>query len=468
MSGDARGGALWQSEAVETPSGPPADPRFAVFDTLTDVVVAVDDRGVLTFANRFARHFLGYDDVELQGQSIAEFIQPDDLVRALEVMSLMIDDGLVVPVTPAVYQLIHADGTLWPIEINGTTIPSEDGTGEWLLIVGRYSGDRHLQERIVGLLTSGAPIPEVVALVPDFGRWRHPREYYAVHYLDGDDHRTVGSDLAGVLVDLAEGDGESPWALAAINGGETLVEVAQLPPSLRARAETEGLAACWAVAVPDPLHATPAVLIAWSREHGPAPSVHRYSLEVMAQSLRLILQWRAQVTELELAARIDPLTGIANRAGFFEVLQRRAESATLADADHIAVLYVDLDGFKAVNDQHGHTVGDAVLAIVAQRISHALRASDVVARLGGDEFAVLCRESASQTDVTGVADRITAAVAEPIEIDGETIEIGASIGIASSRREDVRASPGRLVDRADRALYRAKAAGRGRWYLSNE
>ncbi len=467
--GDAASLRVWQSEAVEVPLGPPADPRFAIFATLTDVVVVVDELGNLTYANPFARTFLGYDGVELTGQSIVEFIQADDLVRAFEVMTLMIDDGLVVPVTPAVYRLVHADGSLWPVEINGSAIPSTDGTAEWLLIVGRYSGDRHLQERIVAMLTSGVAIADVVPLVPDFGHWRHPHEYYAVHYLDGDERLTVGSDLASEFVALAAGDAHSPWALAAARGGETLIATADLTDSLRARAETDALAACWAVAVPDPLHDEPAVLIAWSRDHGPAPSVHRYSLEVMAQSLRLILHWRAQVTELEQAARTDPLTGIANRVGFFELLQRRAAAAGAEGRDGtIAVLYVDLDGFKSVNDEHGHTVGDDVLAIVAQRISHALRTSDVVARLGGDEFAVLCRESASQTDVTGVADRITAAVSEPIEVDGHRIRIGASIGIASSPVEDVASNPDRLVDRADRALYRAKAAGRGRWYLAAE
>jgi len=143
-----------------------------------------------------------------------------------------------------------------------------------------------------------------------------------------------------------------------------------------------------------------------------------------------------------------------------------ARAARSADHQPIGVLYIDLDGFKAVNDDHGHSVGDAVLAEVAARVSAAVRSGDVVARLGGDEFAVLCPEFDAHPDLTGVAERIIAAITEPISVKGLDVVVGASVGIATATRSQAGASPDSLVDLADQALYQAKADGRGRWHFA--
>jgi diguanylate cyclase (GGDEF)-like protein/PAS domain S-box-containing protein len=436
------------------------DPRATIFDTITDLVVLIDATANIRYVNEFGRNLLGLPDGGGVGLSIADFLHPDDLVRALEVMALMVDEQLVVPVTPALYRLQTSDGGWVPVEINASTL----GGDGLVLVIGRYSGDRDLQERIMGLLTSGAPIPEIVALVPEFGHWRHPNEHYAVFYTEGGERRSAGSALAAALASAETGP-ETPWARALATGADTLVETADLPRALREAAEAEGLLACWAVPVPDTLSKQPAVLISWARAHGPAPSVHRYALETMSRSLTLILQWRAQIADLEQAARRDPLTGVTNRTGFFELLHhaaaRRAGQAT------IGVLYVDLDGFKSVNDRFGHAAGDAVLHAIAERIGHSVRAMDVVARLGGDEFAVLCPDLTSEDDLTHVASRIITAVSQPIPYLGHQIEIGASIGIASAANQTAADDPDGLVDAADRALYEAKARGRGRWHLAD-
>lgn len=438
-----------------------ADPRASIFDSITDVVVLIDADGNILYVNDFARQRLGLVGDEALGKSIADFLHPDDLVRALEVMALMVDEQLVVPVTPALYRLRTTGGAYLPVEINASTL----GTEGQVLVIGRYSGDRDLQDRIMELLTGGAAIPDIVALVPEFGHWRHPNEHYAVFYDEGGERRSAGSDLAAQLVSL-DRSVDTPWARALATGTDKIVETAHLPTALRVAAQAEGLLACWAVPVRDPLSPEPALLISWARAHGPAPSVHRYALETMARSLTLILQWRAQVAELEQAARRDPLTGVTNRTGFFELLQHAA--ARRSSKPVIGVLYVDLDGFKAVNDQHGHAAGDAVLHEIAGRISASVRNMDVVARLGGDEFAVLCPELVDDDDLTRVAERIIDAVARPIAHGDEQIVIGASIGIATAPNEDAAHDPDALVDAADRALYEAKASGRGRWQLAGD
>lgn len=157
-------------------------------------------------------------------------------------------------------------------------------------------------------------------------------------------------------------------------------------------------------------------------------------------------------------AEHDGLTSLLNRAAFLQALQ-----AALVDVRHrardFAVLYVDLDGFKPVNDQYGHAVGDQVLACVAARLSQVAREDDVVARLGGDEFALLQRGVTDRDSASRLAQRLVDAIAQPIEIESHTVQVGASVGIVMSPADGADAED--LLRKADSAMYLAKATGRG-------
>jgi diguanylate cyclase (GGDEF)-like protein/PAS domain S-box-containing protein len=150
----------------------------------------------------------------------------------------------------------------------------------------------------------------------------------------------------------------------------------------------------------------------------------------------------------------DPLTGLANRS----LLEERLHGVLSRDArtgQSTAVLFLDLDGFKAVNDRHGHATGDEVLRTVAQRLTSAVRPSDTVARLGGDEFVVLV-EGASEPAVDSLVKRLEAAVRQPIaSLD---LRVGVSIGVALSHRGD--SEPGGLLSAADRQMYAEKRRSR--------
>ncbi|MDE3204689.1 MAG: GGDEF domain-containing protein [Acidobacteriota bacterium] len=152
----------------------------------------------------------------------------------------------------------------------------------------------------------------------------------------------------------------------------------------------------------------------------------------------------------------DSLTGLLNRSHFLECIDQ-ALRRSRRQARHLAVVYVDLDGFKRVNDRGGHSLGDRVLYAIAHRLRHSVRSADMVARIGGDEFAVLCEglEAAEQADV--VARRIAAALTESVEFDGENWAVAASVGAAVDREPD---SAEELVDRADRAMYTVKLSRR--------
>ncbi|MEU7908627.1 GGDEF domain-containing protein [Actinoplanes sp. NPDC049118] len=168
-------------------------------------------------------------------------------------------------------------------------------------------------------------------------------------------------------------------------------------------------------------------------------------------------QERAQA-QLAYQASCDPLTGLANRTALGA---RLARIEPAPDAP-VAVLYVDLDGFKQVNDEHGHAAGDAVLRIVSDRLSAAVREGDLVARLGGDEFVLLC-PGVPTDEAVRLAERIIGDVARPVAYEGHHLCVGASIGIAGSTDD---ATEG-LLRSADAAMYEAKRLGRGRWVLSS-
>jgi diguanylate cyclase (GGDEF)-like protein/PAS domain S-box-containing protein len=431
------------------------------FERLADLVVVVDPTGSIVWANPFAGELLGFGLDEATGTNLADYLHPDDLVRALRVMSLMVDREIDVAVTPAVYRLRRSDGTWCPIELNASMLPGpagDDPGAGLLLIFGRYSGDRDLSDRIMEQLTSGREPGDVIDLIPEFGLWRHPFDHYAVRYTgESGEHRVAGTPVA---CDLAEIDvAGSPWDLAASSGEEVTATLADLPEELRQAAIARGLVECWVVPVPDPLHGFPATIMAWSRL-GSAMEVHRYAVETMARLLTLILQWRQQVTSLRNAARRDPLTGLINRSGFLEQLEAAGAGG---DPPRIGVLYIDLDGFKGVNDVHGHRAGDSVLAHVGQRLTGVLRPGDVVGRLGGDEFAVLCPHLTTDDDAVAIAERVVDALERPFVAEGLEVQIGASVGIATTAPGELEAE--QLIDIADQALYRAKAEGRGRWHL---
>lgn len=153
----------------------------------------------------------------------------------------------------------------------------------------------------------------------------------------------------------------------------------------------------------------------------------------------------------------DGLTDLPNRTLFFDRL-RHALRGQPRRRGVTALLFVDLDGFKAVNDDHGHEIGDQVLVAVAERLRDTVRAADTVARLGGDEFIVLLADLDSPQLAGAVAEKLRIALARPLPGVPEAVHLSASIGIAVSPRDGT--DPDQLVSRADTAMYRAKHAGR--------
>jgi len=157
----------------------------------------------------------------------------------------------------------------------------------------------------------------------------------------------------------------------------------------------------------------------------------------------------------------DSLTGLPNRTLFSDRVRMASSRRAVRG---FAIVYLDLDGFKLVNDTLGHAAGDQVLIEVARRLEPLLRVGDTLARLGGDEYALLCEEVGDE-EVRAIADRVIDAMAEPIEVQGRAITQAASIGIALFAADGTPTDPDKMLGEADLAMYRAKAAGKSRYAL---
>lgn len=170
-----------------------------------------------------------------------------------------------------------------------------------------------------------------------------------------------------------------------------------------------------------------------------------------------ITKVKAVHTALQFAAATDILTGIANRRRFDEQLAQSMQR-TRATRAPMALAYLDIDRFKAINDSLGHQAGDAVLQEFAARLVRSVRASDLVARLAGDEFVIVFEGVKSAAEVRHIGAKIIGAIRQPFELAGGPLPVTTSVGIAIFR--DGALTPAQLLDLADQALYDAKGQGR--------
>lgn len=194
-----------------------------------------------------------------------------------------------------------------------------------------------------------------------------------------------------------------------------------------------------------------------------------FLLLVVIQGLGATMEWfdelavlRAESAqrenEAQLAARTDRMTGLVNRQGLAEATSRPYRST-------VTGVFIDLDGFKQVNDQMGHLVGDELLTIVASRILGEVRKTDVVARLGGDEFFIVV-EQFSESEALELAQRVIGAISKPIAFGSATAQVSASVGLATQTGADF--DLGKLLQVADEAMYEAKRNGRNQAALGTD
>ena len=416
-----------------------------------DVVLAIDPAGTVAWVSDSCRSVMGWAPDDLIGRGALELLHPDELDRALAVI-VASTQGFA-PRSTARYRIRSADGSWVECDLSVAALGTPEAPGGLAVWI-RLANDQLILREVVGGLLADSPVDEVLATLVDLVFSRNDVSRCTVGFTDAAGRRVAaGSELPPSLVGLASVDGDDPWARAWALGEEAILEPpAALPPGVAATAEAEGLGALWVVPVTDEVGTTVATITTWTVVGGPSPRLNTYAVTLLGQLVELVLRWRRQVHDLRHAAEHDPLTGLANRRVLDELTTPTPAAGTGPDPRHLTVLSLDLDGFKPINDTHGHAIGDRVLQVVASRLRAAVRNDDVVLRVGGDEFVVLCFDTAL-AEARDLADRVRHSLGQPMEVDGEALHVTTSIGLASGPA----GQPG-LLEQADAALYRAKTA----------
>jgi diguanylate cyclase (GGDEF)-like protein/PAS domain S-box-containing protein len=404
----------------------------------TDIVTSFDEEGRILYISPAIRNF-GYDPDELVGTDVWDLVHPDDLERAVEQVTEQFEGDA--EVRPIEYRAKTADGALRHIEGVATNLLDEP-TVNAIVVNARDVTDRKIAERLVA---SQSRVLEQIA---------------------------AGESLDAVLRRIAEMVEEQAEAQCTITvqdaDGARLIVVSSDPRDRDFPAES----ASWSreVTTADGLSVLGDVCLRFQSSRF-ATEREQQVADAAANLAAIAIERDFAKSRLAHQARHDTLTGLANRQVFLETLERALTSAS--GHETIAVLFVDLDGFKDVNHSYGHHVGDQVLIALGHRLAGAMRKRDLIARFGGDEFVALCRVDGPD-HALHLAERVLARVQEPLSIGKSRINLDASIGITLANLfEDegprwvetgawVQAATDELLHEADVAMYRAKQTGGGR------
>ena len=311
------------------------------------------------------------------------------------------------------------------------------------------------------------PLPQILAHVGDAVRQQRPEATVIITHFHGEglDLEYSASPDSGMTARIRGRGGrcpcgpQEPGAVVGCGRGQRRPLIrTELPDWERFL----GLGSIWTYPLRDDGGATLGTLCLLHERQVRPDAAESAFLEQIAAVAGFALARQDALQDLSHRAHRDALTGLANRALFMDRLQQQLLQSG-RNGQHTAVLLLDLDDFKAVNDTHGHDAGDRLLAEVGRRLRAVLRDSDTVARLGGDEFVVLLPDAGPQT-TAAVARKLLAALRPPVSLEGVDIAVGPSIGAALAAPGDTDHAD--LLRRADAAMYRAKLAGKGTWRLA--
>ncbi len=392
-----------------------------------DVISVVDGSGRLTYASPASLAMLGYTPDDIIGTSAFDLVHPIDQVSAAEGFSSTLRSADSRPV-PLLIRLRHAHGHWLHTEIIGTNHLDNPEIRGMVLTIRDVSDSMRTEDAL-------RLSEERYRLIVELGR-------EGICVIDDKEATTFANHALADLLDTT------------VNEllGSSLLDFIDVDDRAEARVRIAG---------PDDETRTEHDLrivtregrLVWARIRASTIRHHDGTYRGAIVFVTDVTERRALEQRLAEEARRDPLTGVANRKELFEVLPPILESGSLT-----AALYVDLDGFKDVNDSFGHTLGDELLCTVAGRVRGAIRAIDTLARVGGDEFVVICRDLDEADEAIAIGERIREVLAQPFGLAVGPVSVDASIGIAFGRGADA----DDLLARADQALYRAKRKGRGR------
>jgi diguanylate cyclase (GGDEF)-like protein/PAS domain S-box-containing protein len=437
-----------------------------------DAFITLNDENVIVFVNAAAKTIFGYDPDDMIGRDLDSLL-PQRLRASFKAgLDARLKGGKKTP-SPQGLQIVclHKDGREIPLEFSFGEF--EQNGKRFFTGIARDITERKRaealyegQQRVFEMVALDKPLEETLASLISCIEAQCEGLRGCVLLLEGGRvSRAVAPSLDAVCLDMLAGadiDTAGPCAALQRRAPVIVPDVLEDPQwaACRNDAARHGIRACWSV----PIFAGSGKLLGsfsmYCRD-ARRPGEGEFKLIELAVRIASLAIERTQYEAyIRHIAHHDPLTGLPNRL-LLEDRMRQAIAQANRRRGRIALLFIDLDHFKNVNDSLGHHIGDVLLQAVARRMEHCMREGDSVARLGGDEF-VICVSDVNQTrDASAVAQKIQEELAQPFIVEGNSLQIGSSIGIALYPLDG--ADVEELMKAADAAMYEAKSKGRANY-----
>ncbi|MCW8157175.1 GGDEF domain-containing protein [Stutzerimonas stutzeri] len=430
-------------------------PLASVIDLLLDAICVVDAQGNFVYVSAACKRIFGYTPEEMLGKRMIEMVLPEDRARTMAAAGAVMADQ----------PLLHFENRY----------VRKDGSVAHIMWSACWSADRKLRIGVARDITQRKQSEAMQAALYSISEAAHGAKDLAALYHQI--HLTIAQllpvdDFIVAIRDLASGELTYPYQALALDSRAAPAEpVTSLCFSVLhgrqpLRFSADSLAAltlplqaadsAWWLGVP--LSSSEGVIGVLLLKSVAAPYTEKDQelLQFVSTQVVTAIERRQLYARLHRMAQYDELTGLPNRACFRDRLET-ALARVRRNGGRIALLYVDLDRFKQVNDTYGHSGGDQLLRAVADRLTHCVRDTDTVARLGGDEFVVLLENIAEPEDASHVVEKIRGAFTQPMLIAEQSLAIGLSIGTAIYPEDgDAEAQ---LLKQADDRMYLMKARG---------
>jgi len=425
-----------------------------VLDLLLDAVCVVDRDGRFVFVSAAAERIFGYTPAEMIGRPMIELVLPEDRPRTLAAAAEIMAG---VPAFHFRNRYLRKDGRVVHIMWSATWSPDDQVRIAVARDVSEITRAEARQTAMYAVATASQTANDLPTLL------RNVHEIIGSLLPSGELAIALRDPLSGQLqLPYVASPGVDPLLLADLLARCTATPGAAEPATMPTRRALPG--GDWlVVTMRSGEHSLGALAIRSASAAVRYDDADRELLQYIAAQVATAVIRKRHEIELEYSALHDPLTGLANRQLFNDRLARALARARRR-GNQVALLFIDLDGFKQVNDQHGHATGDLLLREVAQRLQRCVRDSDTTGRIGGDEFVVVLEALAAPDSAAVVAEKIRDTLAQRYAPSGHALHVSASIGIAvfPDHGDDAE----QLMRLADAAMYAAKHGGRDRVVLA--